>query len=81
MIQFNICFVKQGERILATNIPKSIEKMLSDEECYEYCCVYQNGELIQHDFMPTEPDIENILDPSPLEERVFKKSKIKELSL
>jgi len=58
-------------RGVAYNIPKSIEKILCDVRCYEHICVYQNGELLQHESVPIEPDIEWIIDPAELAGRLF----------
>lgn len=53
-------------RGVAYNIPKSIEKILYDDRCFEHICVYQNGELLQHESVPIAPDIEWVTDPAEL---------------
>ncbi|BFH63626.1 hypothetical protein PAJ34TS1_42180 [Paenibacillus azoreducens] len=51
-------------RGVAYNIPKSIETILFDEHCYEHICTYKNGELLKHESVRIEPDIENMTDLS-----------------
>ncbi|WP_136604873.1 NUDIX hydrolase [Paenibacillus dokdonensis] len=63
-------------RGIVYNIPKSLEKILFDEHCYDHTCTYQNGELVRHDSVRIEPDIENITDANLLEERICRDFKL-----
>lgn len=58
---------------VAYNIPRSIEKILFDYECYEHRCFYKNGELIHHESRVIDEAIENITDERMIEERIFRK--------
>lgn len=58
--------MRPENRGVACNIPESIEKILYDDRCYEHICEYRNGELVRHESVPIEPDIERVTDPAEL---------------
>ncbi|GMK41318.1 7,8-dihydro-8-oxoguanine triphosphatase [Paenibacillus sp. CCS19] len=43
---------------LAANIQGSLERMLFDPACYEYRCTYDNGKLLQQQFIALDEEIE-----------------------
>jgi len=57
---------------VAYYIPKCIENILFDPDCYEYRCWYKDGRLIRFETGKTDEDMENIRDRKVIEERVFR---------
>lgn len=65
-----------GNAGIAANIPKSLELILNDPNCYEHHCTYKNGKLLQHtsveisSMVETNEEIRGELFKKYLEEQV-----------
>ncbi|HPR95884.1 MAG TPA: 8-oxo-dGTP diphosphatase [Thermotogota bacterium] len=44
---------------IAKNIPRILEKMLNDENCYNHHCVYEGDELVKWEAFDMNPAVEN----------------------
>lgn len=68
----NIDWILDPEnRGIAYYIPKSLEKILFDSECYEYRCYYSEGHLVHYKSRIIDSNIEKITDNKLIEKLIF----------